>query len=113
MLCHEVAHALAHDPADREGGVTTAQREVQAEGAAFVALAALGLDTARASLPYIKGWAGGDGSDEAVRRELAAIDRIARTLLDRLDEHAPSGRCDRPGDAERLGGGDDAPIVRP
>lgn len=86
VLCHELAHALAHDPKDRtkgDPGITTEQREIQAEGAAFVALAALGLDTARASLPYLKGWAGSD--HEVLRRELAAIDRIARDLLGRVE----------------------------
>ena len=89
VLCHELAHALAHDPKDREKGdpgITTEQREIQAEGAAFVALAALGLDTARASLPYLKGWAGSD--HEVLRRELAAIDRIARDLLGRVEASA-------------------------
>lgn len=89
VLCHELAHALAHDPRDRvsgDPGITTEQREIQAEGAAFVALAALGLDTARASLPYLKGWAGSD--HEVLRRELAAIDRIARDLLDRVEASA-------------------------
>ncbi len=86
VLCHEVAHALAHDPKDRDKddpSVTTAQRELQAEGAAFVALSALGLDTSRASLPYLKGWAGSDC--EALRREMATIDRVARDLLGRLE----------------------------
>ncbi len=86
VLCHEVAHALAHDPADRGKDlpyVGAAQRELQAEGAAFMALSALGLDTSRASLPYLKAWAGSDA--EALRRELAVIDRIARDLLERLE----------------------------
>ena len=76
VLAHEICHAVAH-----AGDTTTsrAQKELQAEGAAYVVLAALGLDTARASLPYLKGWAG--GSDEALTGELAAIDRIARDLL--------------------------------
>ena len=51
VLCHELAHALARN-GDRE--TTRAQNELQAEGAAFVALAALGLDTSRASLPYLR-----------------------------------------------------------
>ena len=70
------------------GDTTTsrAQKELQAEGAAYVVLAALGLDTARASLPYLKGWSG--GSDEALTGELAAIDRIARDLLDRIEATA-------------------------
>ena len=91
VLCHEVAHALAHDPRDRgkdDEGITTGQRELQAEGAAFVALSALGLDSSRASLPYLEGWSGGDA--EALRREMTAIDRISRELLARLDT-LPSG----------------------
>ena len=77
VLCHELCHAVAH-----AGDTTTtrAQKERQAEGAAYVVLAALGLNTARASLPYLKGWSG--GSDEALTGELVAIDRIARDLLD-------------------------------
>jgi antirestriction protein ArdC len=79
VLAHEICHALAH-----AGDTTTsrAQKELQAEGAAYVVLAALGLDTARASLPYLRGWSG--GSDEALTAELAAIDSIARDLLDRI-----------------------------
>ena len=80
VLCHELAHALAHT-GDRE--TARASEELQAEGAAFVALAALGLDTARASLPYLKGWAGSD--DDALAAELAAIDRIASRLLALID----------------------------
>ena len=87
VLCHELAHALAHDPSTSTQGdepkPTTAQRELQAEGAAFVALSALGLDSSRASLPYLEGWSGGDA--EALRREMTAIDRISRDLLARLD----------------------------
>lgn len=80
VLAHELCHAVAH-----AGDTTTsrAQKELQAEGAAYVVLAALGLDTARAALPYLKGWSG--GSDEALTSELAAIDRIARDLLDRIE----------------------------
>jgi len=103
VLCHEVCHALAHDPGDRgpaarekeDQSLTTAQREIQAEGAAFMTLAALGLDTARASLPYLKGWSQstGDGADdEALRREIAAIDRIAHDLLDRLEATQPGAQ---------------------
>ena len=88
VLAHELCHALAHDPSGlaASGGETTARRELQAEGAAFVALAALGLDTSRASLPYLKGWARGD--DAALGQELAAIDRIAQDLLRRVEATA-------------------------
>ncbi len=85
VLTHELAHALAHAPASGGGAAETtrAQRELQAEAASFVALSALGLDTGRSSLPYLRSWAGGD--DEALMRELSAIDRIARDLVARVE----------------------------
>ncbi len=79
VLAHELAHAVAHGP-DASKRPSKASCELQAEGAAFVALAALGLDTGRCSLPYLKNWA--DGDDDALAAELAAIDRIATRLLD-------------------------------
>lgn len=86
VLCHELAHALAHTPAvvTADGAQTTrAQKELQAEGASFVALSALGLDTGRSSLPYLRSWASGD--DEKLMAELTAIDLIARDLLARIE----------------------------
>ena len=87
VICHELAHAVAHS----KGAPTAetvlssrdrASKELQAEGAAYVALSVLGLDTARASLPYLKSWA---GDDAALLAELQAIDRIARDLLGRIE----------------------------
>ena len=87
VLCHELAHAVAHSQgAPGTEAVLSAQsrssKELQAEGAAFVVLAALGLDTVRASLPYLKGWA---GDDDALSAELQAIDQIADRLLALID----------------------------
>lgn len=86
VLCHELAHALAHDPASGAEATTRVQKELQAEAAAFVALSALGLDTSRSSLPYLKSWASGD--DETLLAELSAVDRIARDLLARIEATA-------------------------
>lgn len=74
VLAHELAHALVHGHDGREGGeadsddedtrtvdgIDAVARELQAEGVAYLALYALGLDTSRASLPYRKSWAGDD-----------------------------------------------------
>ena len=93
VLCHELARARARPEAARSDDpykTTTAQRELQAEGAAFVALSALGLDTSRASLPYLEGWSGGDA--EALRREMTAIDRISRELLARVGADTDESR---------------------
>ncbi len=94
VLAHELAHALAHGRGGRVGDEAGSgkeergerpdivARELQAEGAAYAALYALGLDTSRASLPYLRDWA---GDDDRLLAELAAVDRIARDLLGRLD----------------------------
>jgi hypothetical protein len=84
VLTHELAHAVAHAPGEAKERPSKEARELQAEGAAFVALGALGLDTGRAALPYLKGWAGGD--DEALQAEIGTAERIARDLLDLIDE---------------------------
>ena len=84
-LAHELAHALAHVGDDRQRpGVPHAAREVQAEGAAFLACAALGLDTAPVSLPYLAAHVTETHTAEA---HLAEIDRIGWRLVALVEEH--------------------------
>ena len=79
VLAHEFAHGLAHtgpDARTKPHGV----KELEAEGAAFLACAALGLDTSAMSLPYLHGY-----TDEAAGRTpstyLAAADAIAARIV--------------------------------
>ncbi|MEL7361842.1 MAG: ArdC family protein [Bacteroidota bacterium] len=87
VLAHELAHAFAHTDAAAQG-LTKAEQEIQAEGAAFLACYALGLNTARASLPYLKTWATGETPEErreSITRHLAAIDRIGWTVVEAVE----------------------------
>ena len=78
ILAHELAHAIAHDPEEGEE-LSHEARELQAEGAAYLACYALGLDTSKASLPYLKHY---ERDGEAVEAHLKVIDRIAWRIVD-------------------------------
>jgi len=85
-LAHELAHAVAHQGC--RGALSKAAKELQAEGAAYLACAALGLDTAKASLPYLKHYA---GEAETLGHHLGEIDRIAWRIVEAVEqvrEHA-------------------------
>ena len=88
VLAHELAHALAHGDA-RERGLDKATMEIQAEGAAYLACYALGLDTSAATLPYLRTWtAGAESEDERrdlITAQLGAIDRIGWRLVERVE----------------------------
>ncbi len=88
-LAHEVVHALAHDGA-QAGGTGKAAREIQAEGAAYLACYVLGLDTSTASLPYLRSWATGDTPEErtaSVQDQLGAIDALGWRLVELVEAH--------------------------
>jgi len=91
-LAHELAHALAHGAA---AGCALGHdaREIQAEGAAYLACYALGLDASAAALFYLKGYARGRTPEErtaALVAHLAEIDRIGWRLVE-LVEQARAG----------------------
>lgn len=75
-LLHELAHTYGIDYRRYERGVA----EAIVEAASAIACRSLGLDTDLASVPYIAGWAKGDG--EVIEEQAEAIDRIARELTD-------------------------------
>lgn len=87
VLAHELAHAAAHEPKKGTDAprLTRAERELQAEGAAFMALYQLGLDTSRASLPYLSSYA---KDDDALLVQFAEIERIAALIVEGVTEVA-------------------------
>jgi len=82
-LCHEVAHALLHPIGDPHGAP---EREVEAESTAFVICHALGLDTSKASFPYVALWASRDQHEDPLEMIAASGERIARTATRILDQ---------------------------
>lgn len=84
-LAHECAHHVALTRAfDRIDGQRT-DAEVLAEGAAFVVLAHVGLDTGAYSFPYVAGWA---HERTVLVRNLDAIRATAATIIDAVEAHA-------------------------
>ena len=88
ILAHELAHAIAHGDA-RQRGLDKVATEIQAEGAAYLACYALGLDTSAATLPYLHNWTS-EAEDEEARRDLitaqlGAIDRIGWRLVEMVE----------------------------
>ena len=87
VLAHELAHAVAHGDARRRG-LSKAVMEIQAEGAAYLACFALGLDTSAATLPYLKTWVQAETADdrrEQITAQLGAIDRIGWRLVEMVE----------------------------
>ncbi len=83
-LCHEVAHALLHPIGDPHGAP---EREVEAESTAFVICHALGLDTSKASFPYVAVWASRDRDEDPLKLIATSGQRIttaATRILDAL-----------------------------
>ncbi|MDF0532262.1 ArdC-like ssDNA-binding domain-containing protein [Tsukamurella sp. 8F] len=82
VLIHEAAHVLMHDPAGDDRPADKRQIEVEAESVAYVLAGLWGLDTSKASTPYIAGWSGGDADLIAATgaRVLKAVDTIDKAL---------------------------------
>jgi hypothetical protein len=73
VLVHEAGHYVA----DHRGNVAKEDAESVAEGAAYVTMQQLGIDTGQLSLPYIAMW-GGD--DKRLRDNMVEIGRVSRIL---------------------------------
>ncbi len=77
-LAHELGHALMHARCEDR-----ALAELEAESVAYVACAALGIDSSRYSFGYLAAWAGGsDAANDAITGSCDRIQRAAATILD-------------------------------
>lgn len=91
-LAHELAHVLLHGP-----GQPTRERrvaEVEAESVAYVVTAAAGLPSEGYSVPYVAGWAAGNG--ELVREAATRVLATARLIIERAG--TPSAPLASPAD---------------
>ena len=79
-LAHELAHALMHERVESRG-----LAELEAESAAYVVCATLGIDSSDYSLGYVATWAGGGpAAATAIRQSCARIQRAAGAILSAL-----------------------------
>lgn len=78
-LCHEVAHSILHAT---EEGDTRATKEVEAESAAFIAMHAMGIDTAEYSFGYVAHWS--DGDTKLVKAVGDRATKAAKVIIEAL-----------------------------
>jgi hypothetical protein len=79
VLIHELAHAII--AAIRQAHDRT-ERETIAEGVAFVACTALGLDAGATSFPYIAGYAGQQDGAAIITRLMDTIQKTAAQIIE-------------------------------
>ncbi|MCH7586161.1 MAG: toprim domain-containing protein, partial [Acidobacteria bacterium] len=80
---HELAHISLHEPASGDRPNCRGVVEVEAESVAYVVCAALGIDSAGYSLPYVASWSGGDLDKVAATAD--RVIRCARGVLTSLE----------------------------
>jgi hypothetical protein len=82
VLIHELAHALT--AAIRQAHDRTA-RETIAEGVAFVACTAIGLDAGEYAFPYIAGYAGQKDGAAIITRLMDTIQKTAAVIIETIE----------------------------
>lgn len=85
-LIHEMAHATLHRLDNKEArSLTGNDREIEAEGTAFVVMSYFGFDTSEYSFPYVASW--NNKSDlERIERAGATIQKAAAKIINQLSE---------------------------
>lgn len=81
---HELAHIRLHEPTSGDRPACRGVVEVEAESVAYMVCAALGIDSAGYSLPYVASWSGGD-----LTKVAATANRVigcARTVITQLEQ---------------------------
>lgn len=80
---HELAHIRLHEPDSEARPNCRGIVEVEAESVAYMVCAAVGIDSASYSLPYVASWSGGDV--EKVRATAGRVIDTARDVIGQLD----------------------------
>src|SRR3982751_2098945 len=91
ILIHELAHALT--AARRQAHDRTA-RETIAEGVAFVACTAIGLDAGAYAFPYIAGYAGQKDGAAIITRLMDTIQKTAAVIIETIETRLLGERGD-------------------
>lgn len=86
-LIHELAHAKMHGVNSPYKDTTTREQEMQAEMTAYVVAKSFGLDPADESIHYVANWTGKFAEIEDVEKNLAAIQKTAREMIQGIDTH--------------------------
>lgn len=99
-LAHELAHHLLEHGRGREPGRPT--EEAEAESTAFVVCAHYGLDTSEYSFGYVAGWSKDDGGPALVKQVSAAVQAVARDMIERMEPEKAQVRSPSPREAMAL-----------
>ncbi|EJW13777.1 ImmA/IrrE family metallo-endopeptidase [Paenibacillus alvei] len=84
-LIHEMAHSILHRKEDgRRDEMSRNEREIEAEGTAFVVLSYFGFDTSEYSFPYVAGWNPG-GETQAIQKAGDVIQKTSQKLIDEIN----------------------------
>jgi hypothetical protein len=97
VLIHELAHALTSEI--RQAHDRT-ERETIAEGVAFVACSAIGLDVGAYAFPYIAGYADRNDGAAIITRLMDTIQKTAAVIIETIEtpllgEHTDSEEAEQ------------------
>ena len=84
-LIHELAHAKMHGENSPYRDTTIREKEMQAEMTAYVVSKSFGLDPADESIRYVANWTGKFAEIDDIEKNLAAIQKTAREIIQGID----------------------------